>query len=249
MLEDFMRSRTQELLTGMPGKRSFSELPAKLRVASRRGALDAALRRARHVANRGEDPQAFLVTAAQEVASTTSQSPFISQWSLGHGSSNLQDSEVAEILKAVNVDGSWECLNQLARRAGSGGFALLDAFRELGKRRHHAAHDGSASIPITDLETAPDQITVLALAFDAACSMAVRRFLSGKDAPTEHTHVRLTLLRVDRSVRIVEDDAGIPLVTAPRSVPIRKLVAAFGGPAGTAVMLDRRRLPVSWTNY
>lgn len=249
MLEDFVRSRTQELLAGMPGRRSFSDLPEKLRIASRRGALDAALLRARYVANRGEDPQAFLVVAAQEVASTASRAPSISQWSLGHGSSNLQASEVGEILNAVNVGGSWECLNQLARRAGSGGFVLRDAFRELGKRRHHAAHDGSASIPITDLETAPDQITALAFAFDAVCSMAVKRFLSGVDEPTEHADVRLTLLRVDHSVRTVEDDAGKLLATVPRSVPVRKLVAAFGGPVGTAVMLDRRRLPISWVNY
>jgi hypothetical protein len=117
----------------------------------------------------------------------------------------------------------------------------------MGNRRHHAAHDGSASIPVTDLESVPDQIIALAFAFDALCSMATRRFLSGSKDATVQSHVSICLLRVERGIRIIEDEAGSLLGSVPRSTRTKTLVSTYVPAGGFAVFLDRRRLPMSWT--
>jgi hypothetical protein len=246
-LEDFLRRRTQELLGQLPGDRAFGDLSERLRLASRRGALHAALRQARYMANQGVDVQAFLVGVAEEVASTPTASPAISKWSLGYGASNLQVDEVPEILKAFEVEGSWECLNELARRAGSGGLSLRDGFREISKRRHNAAHDGSALIPLSDLKNAPDQVLATTFAFDAACSIAVSRFLNRDAAPTTRRDVGFILIRREEGFRVVEDEEGGILARVPRPSDVRKLIRLHAPRPGIVVFVDRQRLPMGWS--
>ena len=246
LLEDFIRRRTRELVSLLPGSRSFSDLSDQLKTASRQGALRAGLFHARRIAEQGNDPQAFLVSVAEDVASTPSSEPTLSPWSLGFSGSNLGPDELLAILKALRITGSWDCLNRLAQRAGSGGLSVEESFRTLTKRRHHAAHEGSASVPLSDLEGAPDQVLATALSFDAVCSTAVERFLSGSSTPTSHSDVDMIFLRVSGGTRLMEDEQGNVLGRGPRGRKARRLLDERSGGPTLAVVLDRRRVPIEW---
>jgi hypothetical protein len=247
LLEDFIRRRTQELLAELPGKRPYGDLTDSLREASSSGAFLAAPGQARRISNWGGNSRSFLVSVARDIASTGSSRPVLSPMSLGFRGSNLGQDEVPGILKALKVDKSWPCLDNIARRAGSGGIPLKDAFREIAQRRHQAAHQGAASVPLQDLISSADQVLAIALAFDAACSTAVRRFLAFEEGATGPAHVILTFIQSPTKFqREAVDEAGNVLARSARAASLSDLLSPLQISPGFAVFLDRQRLPRAW---
>jgi hypothetical protein len=98
-----------------------------------------------------------------------------------------------------------------------------------------------------DLQGAPDQLLAIGLAFDAICTVAVRRFVAGGGRVNE-SDVALAFVETDvvMNRRRLTDEHGRTLAVARRAVPVSALFASSPLPSGVAVFLGRHRLPLAW---
>jgi len=172
-VEDFVRQRIAEVLAGLSSLGvSFSTLPERIREACTFGLLKPLYNRASLIA----DPTSRTVFAqdhARFLASTMALPFQLSELSFGYRGSNVSAEEIAEILRAFQVQAPWENIKILAGRVGLGSLSPESAFTNAAKRRHQAAHVAGTITPIGDLIAFVNEARGIAFGFDSLLSSAL----------------------------------------------------------------------------
>ena len=206
--EDFIRDRTAEALRGFvnPGI-TFSDLSESLQHAVTISAMKGVLFRSelQEKSNRLSWVLNELVPITNAQTSIASLSPY----SFGHARSNLSHKDPTDILAAFGVDGGWQSITTAAKRIGLGG--ILDysqAFQDLAKRRHRAAHSVAAQIPLNDLIDSVNAILGICSGFDLLLSQALSLHNDGAP-PTKSTGLVLSTSLVLRFISAHPTHAGM----------------------------------------
>ena len=171
--EDFIRDRTTEALQGFANPNiGFSDLSESLQQAVTISAMKGVLFRSemQDKANRLSWVLSELIPIANAQKSIAKLSPY----SFGHARSNLSHTDLTDILSAFGIDCGWQSITRAAKRIGLGG--VLDnsqAFQNVAKRRHRAAHSLTAQIPLNDLSDSVNAILGIGSGFDILLSHAL----------------------------------------------------------------------------
>jgi hypothetical protein len=178
--EDFIRDRTAEVLKGFSSTTvKFEDLSEDLQNAVTISALSGILFRAKYQEKVNKIP--WVLGQIPPIAGAATTITNLSKFSFGQSSSNLGDDEPAKILGAFGVAGGWASIGSTAKRIGLGGaldYAL--AFKDLAKRRHSAAHNVAAKIPLNDLLNSVKTILGICCSFDLLLSRALAIHNTGK---------------------------------------------------------------------
>jgi hypothetical protein len=174
ILEDFLRTRAQEILSGLGryGLR-FDQLPIALRRLATLNALRA-INFQLQIRDAGRDDISYIQEMAGQIASTSTTSFDICGVTFGYESANLSEATIDTFLEAFFVEKPWQCIGQIASKAGIGplGARHRAAFTDMALRRHRAAHDPTADFQPSELHSAALDAVGIALGFDAILSFA-----------------------------------------------------------------------------
>ncbi len=197
--EAFIRDRTAEVLRGFSNTAvSFADLSDKLQQAATISALQGVLFRAKfqEKAMRVAWTLAELPPIANAAINVSSLSPY----AFGQSNSNLSEDVLPEILAAFGIEGGWGAISEIAKRIGLGGIPdYSQAFKELAKRRHAAAHDVSVRIPLNDLTNSLKSVLGICCPFDLILSHAlskhnIRQIPNNANGLITHKEVKLRFL-------------------------------------------------------
>jgi len=171
--EDFIRDRTAEVLTGFSNTTvRFEDLSDDLQQAITFSALKGVLFRAK--LQEETTRIQWLLSQLPPISLVASNISSLSKYSFGHSSSNLTDDDPTKILAAFGVVGGWAAISKTAKRIGLGGVPdYAQAFKDLAKRRHSAAHTVATVIPLNDLLNSVKSIIGICCSFDLLLSKAL----------------------------------------------------------------------------
>lgn len=199
LLEDFIARRTEELLAHISsGQVAFVDLPEKLQSAATENALSVLVSRVRRMRSASEDPLSVIQEAAESIASTSGTNLRMPAQSLGWPGSNLGADDVKAALLSLGVGGDpWHHITEIARRAGFNIQNSRNAFIDLMKGRHGAAHDAQHTATVVAVRSLPNSAAAIALGFDALASRCARLcsagdpgYLGGATVREEHIRFR-----------------------------------------------------------
>ena len=202
LLEDFIRSRTQEVLERLSsGQLPFDSLPDELREACVFGATKAVAYHGDIKKRQHEDYLSFIQEHGRLIGSTSSSGYQLSPMSLGWERPNLNHDDVKEILRAFKIKDGWGNIDSLAARVGLASPSLCEAFRQSALRRHRAAHKADVDTETSQLDSFVSQALGIAIAFDALISKSLRRLL---DRDSTFLSDSGDILHSDVSVRFLD---------------------------------------------
>ena len=197
--EDFIRDRTAEVLSGFSNATvRFDDLSDDLQQAITFSALNGILFRARfqEKATRIQ----WLLSELPPIVHAATNITNLSKYSFGQSSSNLSDDDPTKILAAFGVANGWVAISKTAKRIGLGGVPdYAQAFKDLAKRRHSAAHTVATVIPLNDLMNSVQSIIGICCSFDLLLSKALSIHNTGnipdkKTSPVADTNLNLKFI-------------------------------------------------------
>ncbi len=170
-VETFIRDRTVEALRSFTNPNlAFTDLSVPLQKATTLGALEGVRFRLKFEAPTNR--VAWLVANLTPIVGATSNVQQLSEYSFGYAASNIDEEDVAEILKSFGVEAPWSQVTSLTSRCR---VAILDAqadFVAMRKRRHASAHALAGQVLFSELESSLRSSLGICLAFDLLLSHA-----------------------------------------------------------------------------
>ncbi|TXH90254.1 MAG: hypothetical protein E6Q78_04715 [Rhodoferax sp.] len=197
--EDFIRDRTAEILTGLSSTTvRFDDLSEELQHAVTISALNGILFRAKYQEKVNKIP--WVLNQIPPIANASTNVTNLSKYSFGQSASNIAEDEPAKILGAFGVGGGWNAIGLTAKKIGLGG--VLDysqAFKDLAKRRHAAAHNVATQIPLNDLLNSIKTILGICCSFDLLLSKALAIHNTGsipdkKNSPVSDQNISIRFI-------------------------------------------------------
>lgn len=265
-LETFIRERTGELLRSFTNRKlSFSDLSPALQKATTLGALEGVRFRLKLQPAAGKI--AWLVANLAPIAGATVDVRNLSDHSFGYAGSNIDEDDVADILRAFGVNAPWTHVTALTARIG---IAILDAeaeFVALKKRRHSSAHALIGSVLYTDLENSVRSSLGICIAFDLLLSHAaglINKKLGpghGGRPPLSHDGVPLVivshvLVGNPFVVRREQLPPPAPVIVRPtvKTFTTQATAVAFGQQYARRtrrqlIVTDATAIPTDWTTW
>ena len=167
ILEDFIKRRTGEILKGigLTGC-NFNLLSDKLKEAVTFFALKGINSRADTLRRNSEDFITFIQNEAGFISSTKGSVYELSEYSIGWDKSNLNSSDISEVLNIFNVDGGWNSIQRLSSIINCSILNPDQVFKNYAMNRHKSAHNTDADSLLTDLESFINQSKIIAFCFD-----------------------------------------------------------------------------------
>jgi RiboL-PSP-HEPN len=189
IIEDFIRDRTAEILNSFSSTTvKFDDLSEDLQQAITVSALNGILFKSKYQEKNNKIP--WILAQLPPIASATTNITNLSKYSFGQSASNIADDEPAKILGAFGVAGGWNAIAATARRIGLGGaLDYAQAFKDIAKRRHSAAHDTTTKIPLNDLINSVKTIIAICCSFDLLLSKALAIHNTGNIPDKKHSPV------------------------------------------------------------
>ena len=166
---------------------------------------------------------------------------------------------------AFGIEGGWAAISAIAKRVGIGGVAdYSQSFKSLASRRHAAAHDITANIPLTELNNSVTEIIGICCAFDLLLSHAmsmhnINQIPSKASGLVKHTDIKIRFISAHPTLtntfrEQVEASGGWHAV---RTVKNHSTLAAAETSAlnnsrlnrQQLVFLDSKALPEKWVTW
>jgi hypothetical protein len=253
-VEEFVRRRLEELAAFVSaGSTQFSELSEGVRslllIRTARN-FHAGIQRK----DNNETQRLLLAgTTGRSLLTFGAGSLNVASMTLAWAGSNLQESDVEEVLKILGCkDRHWEALTVVLKRGlrQSRAFPVRDQFDLLARSRHSAAHSALASATVTELRTLPRAASWFCFALDCMASHLALELQRGR-APsipsTVHTLVKFRYVEKMGAYwrHIGEGQRRGSRYRTRREVWAKARAAARSGEE-TIVELDSSGLPVDW---
>jgi hypothetical protein len=251
------------VLTSFNNTVRFGELSERLQFATTLSALKAVLFRYKNVEK--VDQVNWALSQLPSIASAATNVTSLSPFSFGQSSSNVSADDVSEILSAFGIDGGWGAISAVAKRIGIGGAVdYCQSFKNLAGRRHKAAHDITANIPLIDLNNSVTEIIAICCSFDLLLSHAlslhnINLIPSKTRGLVKHADIKLRFIsahptQVNTFREQVEINAGAkPHRTVKNHNTLAAAeTAALGNIRSSRqqlIVLDSRSLPDKWVTW
>ena len=199
-LEDFIRSRTREVLAQIRGQTTpFGDLPDGLQFAT----TDAVVRGFASMLpiwKRTGTALDEIQSIGASLASTRRRPYTLSSLGL-FALRNVSRDDIVDELKAFGVTNVWPSIDGIAARAALPGLALNEEYELAHNRRNDAAHNGKANVLQGDLQGFAMPAIAIALGYDALISRAARLLSDGtmtKASQVTISSVDIVLRTIDR---------------------------------------------------
>ena len=261
IMEAYIRDRTAEVLNSFNNTVRFGDLSEKLQFATTVGALKAVLFRSSFE----DDSISWTLLQMPSIANAATNVSALSPFSFGQNKSNLNSDDVSGILNAFGIEEGWGAISAVAKRIGIGGITdYKQSFKNLADRRHLAAHDVTANIPLNDLENSTTEIIGICCSFDLLLSHAlslhnINQIPNKGRGLVKQAHITLRFIsahpkRVGFFREQLEKQGG--LVT-PRTVKCHSTLTAAETSAlnnckrkrQQLIYLDSKALPENWNTW
>jgi len=172
-LEDFLRERISQVLEHLtPASLPFSSLSQKFQNSASQVALQSLAFQSQYIE---EDQRlAFLRAEFKKLATVGENHYSISRFAFSNSKTNVQSSEIFDVLDAFLVEKPWESIYLTARRLQlATANPAKQEFEQLATARHSAAHKQIFDIPSIDLKAKISSAMSIGVAFDVVLSCAV----------------------------------------------------------------------------
>lgn len=261
IMEAYIRDRTAEVLNSFNNTIRFSDLSESLQQATTIGALKAVLFRSGFEA----DTVSWTLLQMPSIANAATNVSALSPLSFGRNKSNLIADDVSSILKAFGVEGGWNAISAVAKRVGIGGVAdYIQSFKNIADRRHLAAHDITANIPLNDLDNSTTEIIGICCSFDLLLSHSLslhnlNQIPNKVRGLIKHEHIKLRFIsahpkRLGFFREQIEMKGGLAYARTVKSHP--SLTAAETSALNNSklkhqqlIYLDSKALPEKWNTW
>lgn len=256
ILEEFLKSRTNELLSKMPASAlDYSGLPLSIQKRGTVRVINALSNQMRLRTQSNEDIVSYIQNQAKLVASTADSAFKISDIAFGYDKSNIGAQDIKELLGDFQISQCWDNIDAIAAKVGLSSPSHVDDFKNYSFRRHVAAHQASANTPLADLESFCRSAMGIAIGFDLLLSFSVfkitnrdddllncRKKINECDIPIcfidkmSESRWRIIKYGASRAIRRVESlEEGF-------DVAIRNMSKAGGG----IIARDMSKTPIEW---
>lgn len=182
-LEDFARSRSEELLKQIALVVAFVSLPVKLQEAATVGAAEAISFRLKFE-EKGSVRRQFVQAHSQSIASTLGTPYTVSTLAFLHGAPNVSEDALSSFMKCFGIESPWEQIDAISARLGITLLSAKEAFANLLERRNAAAHQADSAIEHGDILAGIDAVYAIAVSADLLLSSATSDICRG-NAPGE----------------------------------------------------------------
>jgi hypothetical protein len=253
VLEDFLRSRTAEVLGDCSScVLAFEDLPEPLQEFSMKGVVSALKFQVDMRSRSGEDVSGLIRRAGRALASTDSAGYELSELAFGRARSNLGHDDLKELLRAFRVKDAWGNCDRLGKRMGFSSLSLRDDFQSAAQRRHAAAHRGSVEIALGDLQILPGQVLAIAATFDALLSRSAFHLVSGdqgfaRSGNLEEGAIGIRFLDDDKgSVREIGEGKKRAAAIGSSFAALLPACRARAVKSGAVIIYSEKKVPVAW---
>lgn len=204
ILEDFIKRRTGEVLKSIGSPTSlcsFNNLPIKIKEVVTFNALKGISSRADMLRRNSEDHISFVQDETTFISSTKTATFELSAYSIGWEKSNINDSDIKDILSIFNVDGGWTAIKNLSTSFNCSVIDPSNSFKNFATNRHKAAHNTNTDSAMGDLMSFENQSKIIALCFDSLLSKSLSYIVSNNthflnlSIKTKHTDIKYRTLR------------------------------------------------------
>ena len=175
-IEGFIRERSLECAKAIDqAVVPYAHLPEGLKSASLIATFEGLLNFSRGLLL--DDKIIEFEKAAASAAAGVLGSPYqFTDYSFAKDKSNLTAEDVSKIAKAFGVENFWAAARAVSAKVGIAiPGNMSDAFRQMAKERHRAAHVSSHNVPHNQLTATLPQVLALAISFDSLISTATSR--------------------------------------------------------------------------
>ncbi|WP_232431700.1 HEPN domain-containing protein [Burkholderia ubonensis] len=187
-LEDFLRERIAQILEHItPASLPFSNLSQKFQTSASQVALQSLAFQSQYIE---EDQRlAFLRAEFKKLATLGENHYSISRYAFSNSKTNVQASEIFDVLDSFLVEKPWEAIYYTARRLQlATANPAKQEFEQLATARHSAAHKQIYDIPSIDLKAKVASAMSIGVAFDIVLSSAA---LNMNSSIARHQAMRL----------------------------------------------------------
>jgi hypothetical protein len=250
-LEDFIRSRTAEVVSRVRGTiTAFADLPKPFSDAVTKDVITA-MPTALKQWERDSVALDMIQSTARALASTRRQPYSVASLGFYGDRSNIGLSDISDALKGFAIAGGWTNINDLARRCGLPGLSLETDYRNALEARNRAAHNPSANTAQGDLQGYVLPYLAIGLAYDALVSRSARLLEDGSmtRASGTITHSSIPIRFVDQvAAGWIEVPEGQPPVATGSSLSqVRTGARTRAAPNHDFVVIRRRALgQIAW---
>lgn len=194
ILEDYIKNRSKEALKFLSESGIlFERLTDSLQRAAITGVLAALSTRAGLLQRAGEDWKALVQDESLKIHSTKN-SPFeISPYSFFSINSNINASEIPDLLAAFGIAGGWGLLKSVSDQIGGGLPDLAQAYKNAADRRNRAAHTASFRYDYQWLQGVKNEILAIAASFDILLTARCRQIEGNLGIPIADHNIRQAL--------------------------------------------------------
>ena len=204
-IEQFLRERMSEVLIAIgTSRRAFRLLPKATRKELTVSTVDALRYRRKILATQHNMDETLLYARQLRAFGTYDKVLFkVGNLHSGWSIANLGPEQVSGLLKSLQIKNGWNEINVMLQRVGSTMPDSKAVYQSAEQRRHKAAHDPEANVPINDLTGFVKDSVAIGMAFDLLLSGAAYRIMAGTIAGdnmyTTNNDMRLRF--VDRSIK------------------------------------------------
>lgn len=252
MIEEFVKARTGEVLTKISsGVTPFLELPERIREAAVFGVIKAVAFQSKFLDKSTQ--QSFFQKQAAMVSSTSASPYSISELSFCNNYVNLSTGEVEYILDAFRIDNPWGVLGGIINRLSLGVLAPKQALENAAARRHLAAHQISANIEFSDLQSYHREAIAFCLAYDLLISKALKLIIEKdvvylKQKKLAGSKIEIRYLRpVANKWREEKEGVARAVKTEIDFETLKADCLVRAKASGTSIIIvDEKGTPVSW---
>ncbi len=252
VIEEFVKARTGEVLAKISsGVTPFLELPERIKEAATFGVVKAVAFQSKFLDKSVH--QSFFQKQAAMISSTSTSPYLISELSFCNNYINLSTEEVEHVLDAFRIDNPWSVLGGLVNRLSLGVLAPKQALENAAARRHLAAHQVSANIEFSDLQSYQREAIAFCLAYDLLISKALKlmiekdndylkkKKLAGSKIEIRYLRPILKKWREEKEgvARAVKTESSFEALKADCLVRAKSSGAAI-------IVLDEKGTPTSW---
>ena len=194
ILEDFIKNKTEEVLEQLSPLIPFESLPQALQ-DSGIDALKALSLRANILKINGGDYKGLIVNEVLKIGSIQSPEYKLSKYSFFHNNSNISIHDINHLLKSFGVTGGWTLLKQISDAIYGGVVDLCEAYKNMERLRHKAAHSASFLYEYSVLSNIYSEIISISASFDIVLNAKLRKLkrlgeFTEKDTLTEELAYR-----------------------------------------------------------
>ena len=178
MLENFVRSRTEEVLSELQsGSLRYREFPDKFRSRATIEALPHIEKFAGMLRRDGRDYESEIIDQAAKIASLATSGFRFTKFFVGDYTGNLSIARTKDLLNVFQITDCWTSMHSFSIEVGFGVPSVKAVLETILRNRHRSAHVAGFTPAAGDVVELPFNLRLVGICIDTALSASVEAAL------------------------------------------------------------------------